>query len=94
MLLVTEILGIEVEVNREKDTIGTKIIIDVMVEIRVSYDLILLTCCRCQTVLDNHNNNNFRESRSSELQSSKSSPSPLAKPKSQVTSLDWLVSEK
>lgn len=36
MLPVTEIPGTEVEVDREKDTIGTKIIIDGMVEIRVS----------------------------------------------------------
>lgn len=62
-------------------------------------DLTLLTCFRCLTVLvnrddDYNNNNDFRESRSSKLQPSQSSPAPFAKPKSQVTSLDWLVSEK
>lgn len=36
MLLVTEILGIEVEVDRETNIIGTKIAIDVTVEIKVS----------------------------------------------------------
>lgn len=40
IILVIEILGTEVEVDREKDIIGTKIIIDVIVEIKVSRDLI------------------------------------------------------
>lgn len=47
ILLVIEIPGTEVEVDREKDIIGTKIIIDVIVEIKVSRDLILLMCCKC-----------------------------------------------
>lgn len=34
-MFVTEILGIEVEVDRETNTIETKIAIDVMVEIKV-----------------------------------------------------------
>lgn len=38
--MVIEILGTEVEVDREKDIIGKKIIIDVIVEIKVSRDLI------------------------------------------------------
>jgi len=40
IILVIEILGTEVEVDREKDIIGTKTIIDVIVEIKVSRDLI------------------------------------------------------
>lgn len=40
---ITEILGIEVEVDRETNTIGTKIAIDVTVEIKVSDNF--LTCC-------------------------------------------------
>lgn len=40
IILVIEILDTEVEVDREKDIIGTKIIIDVIVEIKVSRDLI------------------------------------------------------
>lgn len=38
--MVIEIPGTEVEVDREKDIIGTKIIIDVMVEIKVSHDVL------------------------------------------------------
>lgn len=45
ILLVTEILGIEVEVDRETNTIGTKIVIDVMVEIKVNDNIDLLTIC-------------------------------------------------
>lgn len=35
-MLVAEILGIEVEVDRETNTTGTKIVTDVTVEIKVS----------------------------------------------------------
>lgn len=47
MFLVTETLGIEVEVDRETNIIGTKTVIDVTPEIKVSDDVGLLTCCRC-----------------------------------------------
>lgn len=46
MLLVTEILDIEVEVDRETNIIETKIAIDVTVEIKVSDNVDLLTICR------------------------------------------------
>lgn len=45
ILLVTEILGIEVEVDRETNTIGTKIAIDVTVEIKVNDNIDLLIIC-------------------------------------------------
>lgn len=40
MLLITEILGIEVEVDREINIIEMKIVIDVTVEIKVSDNVI------------------------------------------------------
>lgn len=42
ILLVIETLGIKVEVDRETNTIGTKIAIDVTVEIKVSDNVDLL----------------------------------------------------
>lgn len=45
ILFVTEILGIEVEVDHETNTIGTKIAIDVTVEIKVNDNVDLLTIC-------------------------------------------------
>ena len=44
MLLITEIPDTGAEVDRETDIIGTKIIIDVTVEIKVN-ELISLTFC-------------------------------------------------
>lgn len=42
ILLVIETLGIKVEVDRETNTIGTKIAIDVTIEIKVSDNVNLL----------------------------------------------------